>query len=100
MKHTKRRLISPMGAGGISHVLYQRVGLTGFRSVYRHHRNEDRRTTASGLLRARQHVRQQVAQWQEEVAADAVQAARIHAINSRTRHPAKQVIKKSNFTKK
>lgn len=94
MKHTKRRLLGPTSAGGVSHVLYQRVGLMGFRSVYRHHRNEDRSTTASGLLRARQHVRQQVAQWQAEVAADAVQAARIHAMNSRARRPAKIDIKK------
>ncbi len=32
MKHTKRRLVSPMAVGYVSHVLSQRVGLKVFRS--------------------------------------------------------------------
>jgi len=82
MKHIKQRLLSPLAAGCICHTLSQRVGLAEFRSAYRHHRNEDRSRTASGLLRARQHVRAQVAHWQAELAADAVQADKVRILNS------------------
>ncbi|ARF52760.1 hypothetical protein [Pantoea stewartii] len=64
MKHTKRRLVSPMAVGYVSHVLSQRVGLKVFRELYRHHHSEDRHITALALVKARRAIRAAAAEWQ------------------------------------
>lgn len=81
MKHSKQRLISPLAAGYVSHVLRQRIGLHEFRSVYRHPKGEDRSKTALGLIRARRDVREKVATHEAELAADRLHAARVREWN-------------------
>lgn len=66
MKHSKRRVISPVAAGFISHVLSQRSGPAEVRRTYRHHRTEPRARTASGLLRARREIREQIERIERE----------------------------------